>query len=261
MRTVGSFFDGTSGGGRLCVETFFLGMLCLAGLLVGATACRRPPEPPRGVDENPPIEDISEHPVEHPPESVRVLAENDLLAVTEARLAPGSRLTLHREGERVVYARTACSLRFTPRSQPDRSTVRSLRAGQAARCPSGALTVESSGASEARFVVVTRSSQPAPVEAGEGPGLAGSRGARELFRDREVSVGSLTLAAGGAISVADGPLEVIQSLGPGGLRLETDEAAGSIDPGTGPVYIVAGRYRVSNPGSRPVRLIAFGFHS
>jgi hypothetical protein len=249
IRVFGSFFNGTS-----CVGTF-----CIAGLLVGAGGCRRPPEPPRGVDENPPIEDISEQPVEHAPESVRVLAENDWLAVTETRLAPGARLTLHREGERVVYASTAYSLRFTPRSQPDRSTVRSFRAGEAARCPSGALTVENSGASEARFVIVTRSSQPAPVEAGEGPGLAGSGRARELFHDREVSVGSLTLAAGEAISVADGPLEVIQSLGPGGLRLETDEAAGSIFPGTGPVYIVAGRYQVSDPGSRPVRLIAFGF--
>lgn len=254
--------------------------LLLAGLLVVLhlglhLACRQPPEPPRGVDENPPVEDIVEETVEPAPESARVLVENDWLAVTEVRLAPGARLTLHRDGDRVVYAHTGQSLRFTPRSAPDRTSVRSFAAGEAGRVPSGALTVENTGPPEARFLTVTRSSQPSPVLAGRGPGLAGAVRSRELFRDRQIAVSALTLEAGASLSVPDAPLEVIQILGPGELRVETEgdetegdeteietgDSGGPITTGGGPVRIVAGRYRVTNPGRQPVRVVVFSFRS
>lgn len=243
----------------------------LAGLLVVLQsglhlACRQPPEPPRGVDENPPVEDIVAETVEPAPESARVLVENDWLAVTEVRLAPGARLTLHRDGDRVVYAHTGQSLRFTPRSAPDRPSVRSFAAGEVARVPSGALMVENTGPPEARCLTVTRSSQPAPALAGRGPGLAGAARSRELFRDRQIAVSALTLDAGASLSVADAPLEVIQVLGPGELQVETEgvdtgDQGGPISTGGGPARIVAGRYRVTNPGGQPVRVVVFSFRS
>lgn len=226
-------------------------------------ACRQPPEPPRGVDENPPVEKIVEETVEPTPESARVWVENDWLAVIEVRLAPGARLTFHRDGARIAYAHTECSLSIPPRSEAEHPSVRSFRAGKAGRLPSGALTVENGGVAEARFVVVTRSSQPPPPGAGAGPGLAGATGARELFRDREVAVHALTLDAGGARSVSDAPLEWIQVLGPGELRIEAQETPEPVSepmsPGTGPVHVVAGAYRISNPGAQPVRLVVFRF--
>ena len=221
-------------------------------------ACRQPPEPPRGVDENPPVEDIVEETVAPAPESTRVLVETDRVAVTEVRLAPGARLTLHRGGDRVLYGHTGGSLRLSPTSQTGETTSASFRAGEVVRLPSGSLTVENAGAPEARFLVVTRSSEPPPLLAGAGEGLAGLAGARELFRDRGVAVHTLTLDTGGSLSVPDAPLEVIRVLGPGELRVEP-AAAEWISSGTGPVHLVAGPYRVSNPGAQPVRLAVFRF--
>lgn len=233
--------------------------LLVALVLVAATACRRPPEPPRGVDENPPVEDIVEETVELAPESARVLIENDWLAVTEVSLAAGARLTFHRGGDRVLYGHTGGSLRFSSPSQTEPPSARSFRAGEAVRIPSGSLTVENAGAAETRFVVVTRSSEPPPPGTGAGAGLAAAARARELFRDPSVSVHALTLDAGGSLSVPDAPLEVIRVLGPGEVRIEGDERGEPFSPGTGTIHLVAGRYQVSNPGGQPVRLVVFRF--
>lgn len=222
-------------------------------------ACRQPPEPPRGVDENPPVEDIVEATVEPAPENARVLIENDWVAVTEVRLTPGARLTLHREGDRVLYGHTGGSLRLGSPSQTEPPSEEGFRAGQAIRIPSGSLTVENAGGPEARFVVVTRSSEPPPPQAGAGEGLAGAAGSRELFRDRVVTVHTLTLDAGGSLSVPAAPLEVIRVLGPGVLGVEPLETAEWSSSGTGAVHLVAGRYRVSNSGAQPVRLAVFRF--
>jgi|GEM_PF-5533269 len=243
----------------------------LAGLtLLAVSACRQPPEPPRGVDENPPVEDIVEETVEAAPETVRVLLQTDWLVVTEIHLAAGGEIALHREGERAVFAHNAHTLRLSPLSGEGSATSRSFRAGQAGLLPAGPLDLEAAGAREARLVVVNRSSQPLPPEAGAGPGLAGAAGARELLRDGPVRVSALTLDGGASHEIRDAPLEAVYVLGPGSLRISGGGAArsntasepGASEPVTllpGQALGLVGRSTAANPGGAPTRLVVFRF--
>lgn len=204
------------------------------------------------MDEDPPVEDIVEEPVELGPESARVLLENDWVAVTEVRLAPGARLTLHREGDRVAYAHAAHSLQLTPRDGRSPSRV-DFRAGEAGAHPSGALTVENAGATPARFVLVTRSSQPLPGppagEVGAEPG--GDR--RELFRGGGFTVHLGTLEPGERRPSRPGVPRVLYVLGPGRLQVAADL---SVQPGEAH-WSPAGASLLSNPGESPVRFLVF----
>lgn len=246
------------------------------------SGCRQPPEPPRGVDENPPVEDVLNETVETAPETARVLLDTDWLVLTEVHLAPGAEIALHRDGERVAFAHNAHSLRLTPLSGGGGGTgaasSRSFPAGGAGTLPSGPLTVAAAGAGEARLVVVNRSSVPLPPAAGDGGGLAGVGNARELFqgdsRGSGARVSVLTLDGGGSHRIRNAPLEAIYVLGPGSLQLVPADAAGAADAtdalagagaagaervGPGQARSVAGGYEVSNPGGTPTRLVVFQF--
>lgn len=238
------------------------GALVIGLVVLTAAACRQPPEPPRGVEENPPVEDIVDETVELAPESARVLLENDWVAVSEVRLAPGARLTLHREGDRVAYAHTAYSLRWMPRDgrPPSRTD---LRAGEAGAHLSGALTVENVGTNLARFLLVTRSSQPLPQgpAGGAGQDRAGQERAgqgseshrRELFRGGGFAVYLATLAPGASHPSGSGKARVLYALGPGRLQLGADI---SLRPGEAH-WSPAGTPPRINPGESPARFLVF----
>ena len=224
----------------------------LVVLLAAAPACRQPPEPLRGVDENPPVEDIVEETVELTPESARVLLENDWVAVSEVRLAPGARLTLHREGDRVAYAHTDHSLRWMPRDgRPPTRT--DFRAGEAGAHPSGALTVENVGTTPARFVLVTRSSQPLPQEPAERAGQEIESDRRELVHGGGFAVYLATLESGGSHPSRAGEARVLYALGPGRLQVGADI---SLQPGEAHWSPAGGPLRIS-PGESPARLLVF----
>jgi len=236
--------------------------LLLVSCLLLPTACRQAPPAPRGVDENPPIEDITEETIETAPETARVLLQSDWVTATEVVLPPGGRVTFHREGERVAYAQNAHSLRFEPSSGSSGSpSTRSFRAGQAARHPSGALTAENVGDAEARFVVVNRSSQPLPPGTGTSQGVGQAAGGRELLReDSGLAVHVLTVEPGASLSAASGPLQVIHVLGPGSLQVTGEGPltdAGTVGPGQ--AVSLAGRSSVTTTGSPSSRVLVFTF--
>lgn len=248
--------------GLLTAPRRFSALLLAGACLLLPTACRQAPPVPRGVDENPPVEDITEETFETAPETARVLLQTDWVTATEVVLPPGERVTFHRDGDRVAYAHNSHSLRFEPSSGSSGSaTTRSFRAGQAARHPSGSLTVENAGESEARFVVVNRSSQPFPPGIGSGSGLAAADGARELLREGSgLAVHALTVESGGTLSTTNGPLQVLHGLGPGTLRVAGDNSltgAGTFGPGQ--AATLAGRSSVSNPGGQPAHVLVFTF--
>lgn len=243
----------------LVARGLILGRQLLASALLLSTACRQAPQPPRGVDENPPVEDIAVEAVETVEETARVLLQTDWVTATEVVLPPGGRVTLHRDGERVAYAHNAHSLRFEPSSGS--SSTRRFRSGAAVRHPSGALTVENVGDAEARFVVVNRSSQPLPPGIGNGPGIGNAAGGRELLReDSGLAVHALTVEPGASLSAADGPLQVLHVLGPGSLGITGEgPLTDARTVGPGQAVTLAGRSSVAASGGQSARVLVFTF--
>jgi len=144
-----------------------------------------------------------------PDPRINVLS-NDYAEVFTVTLAPGQVLPPHSGGARAIYALSDYTVRFTQQGQ---TSEQSWTVGQAHFHAAGEHSMENTGATEARFLVVARTAQSlAPNANTMTPPAAGSGPMQQLVDNEDVTVAEVRLPVGAELPRHRGRARVVYSL-------------------------------------------------
>lgn len=189
--------------------------------------------------------------------AVEKLVQNEFVDVHRVVLAPGDSLAPHQGGERVVYALTPLTLRFTTDGQ---TTAHDFGEGEAHRHDAGVHSIANAGAAPASFVVFERRRGMLAPEPSPPPFEATGVEDDVVLNDAFAEVHRVTLAPGAALPPHRGYARAVYDLdgsdydveGEGGARTET-HAPGSAH------YHAPGDRTVENAGDAGARLVVVEF--
>jgi len=194
------------------------------------------------------------------PDNVTVLLANPYVQVAEYRLAPGEGLPLHAGGPRLVYSLSDYKLLWTEQGQ---ETEQGWSTGQVHwhdAVPHEALNV---GTTEARYLVVTRLSEPLPPGAAdvtEDVADTSPKLGKVVLTNDIMRLIQVTLPSGQTIPMHNGHFRVIYPLTDYTLEFEDEGGEKSIATYVkGKVLFHArGRHAVTNTGDTDARYLVFG---
>jgi len=157
------------------------------------------------------------------PDPRKNLLTNLYAEVFTVTLAPGQALPPHSGGARAIYALSDYTVRFTQQGQ---TSEHSWTAGQAHFHVAGEHSMENTGATEARFLVVARTAQSlAPNANTTTPPAAGSGPTQQLLDNEDVTVAEVRLPVGAELPRHRGRARVVYSLSDYTISYASNDAA------------------------------------
>jgi quercetin dioxygenase-like cupin family protein len=169
-----------------------------------------------------PIADI----VAAAPETAQLIFENDYVRAVEFKLQPGESLPLHKGGPRVVYALSDYRIMWTEGAQ---SLEKEWLRGQAHWHDAIDHAVENIGASEARYLVLTRHGAELPAtgeyDLDKDAASAAEAHAQMVFDNEHVRVIEVKIPAGEAQPLHHGLNRLIYSLSDYAIKYTSDRMA------------------------------------
>jgi len=151
------------------------------------------------------------------------ILSNEYAEAFTITLAPGQVLPPHNGGARAIYALSDYTIRFTQQGQ---TTEQSWTVGQAHFHGAGEHSMENTGATEARFLVVARTAQAlAPNANTTTPHGAGSGPMTQLVDNEDVTVAEVRLPAGAELPRHRGLARVVYSLNDYTISYASNDAA------------------------------------
>ena len=194
------------------------------------------------------------------PDNVTVLLANPYVRVAEYRLAPGEGLPLHVGGPRLVYSLSEYKLLWT---EGGKETEQEWSTGQVHWHEALPHEARNIGTTEARYLVVTRLSEPLPVDSSEvveDVADAAPRQGKLLFNNETMRLLQVTLPAGEEIPMHNGRPRVIYALTDYTLKYQEDgEEPETADFRPGSVHFHgSGKHAITNVGETDARFLVFG---
>jgi len=203
------------------------------------------------------VQDIAAH-----SDHANMVFENDYVKVMLFELKPNAELPLHQGEARLVYALSDYAIDWT---EAGNTTEKSWQSGDAHWHEAGAHAVKNSGTSDARFLVVSRTSTPLPEVGADALsqdiGAVDTMHADVVFENDHVRLMKVSLPVGESQPMHQGANRLVYALSSYQIAYasdQTDTVRTSFEAGEAHWH-GADEHAVENVGTSPAEFLVFAF--